>query len=166
MSELKREEFEDWCNMWDAVCETDPFKPQERNVVPEVQATADFNNTPQDFYWNHLAGESELLTEKADTKIANPVQPDSVGMDQEVTQDAWVSEDFVSEISDLKKRLYDLEVDRNKKDVGGENWVETPTEVNTSSDKAIEDLRQKIDDLANRLGRENEPKGSEYSVEE
>lgn len=154
-------DFAQWVDMWDQALKSTDFKKNGGVSVPASQKGIDSNSTPQDFYWNHLNDE-EMLTEE---KSSNPVYPDSTGKDQDKPKPAWVKEDLVEEISDLKLKLYDIEVELNKSDSGDGKWSEKCHE--TTSDKymtQIQSLKDKIDSLSNKLGLDEETPCSQWET--
>lgn len=127
------EDFINWQDMWDS-----------------VRDTPEFNQTPQPD-WTDVA---EIIVE--DFKTPNPILASTVGTDQDDPKPAWVSE-FINEISELKQKLYDLEVKRNKEDAANGEWVEKchhPDDKEIS--KRIESIKSEIDNLSNSLGIEAE----------
>lgn len=156
----QEDDFAQWVDMWDQAQKTNDFKKETGVSVPASQRGFDSNNTPQDFYWNNL-GEDEMLTEE---KSPNPVYPDSVGKDQDQPKAAWVKEDLVEEISDLKRKLYDIEVELNKADGGGGKWVEKCHETTDKYSSEINSLKEKIDNLSNKLGLDSETPFSQWET--
>lgn len=164
MENFNQDQFDNWCDLWDQAKKSDAFKKEEGGMwIPPSQKGVDFNQSPQDFYWNNLEGaEQQVLNEN---KTSNPIYPDSVGKDQDQPKPAWVKEDLLKDIADMKRKLYDLEVKLNKKDGGDGDWVEKCHHPDDSKLwSQIQDLKKKIDEMSNKLGVEDEPSVSKWEV--
>ena len=164
MDNFNQDEFEKWADLWDQALKSDDFKEDGSGFsIPTAHQNVGMNTTPQDFYWNNLESNADqMLTEE---ETPNPVYPDSIGKDQDNPKPAWVKEDLVEEISDLKRKLYDLEVKLGKEYGGGEKWVEKchhPKDQDLLSQ--IEKLKTQIDNVSNSLGTEDETKMSQWNV--
>lgn len=156
MENFDQNEFENWCDLWNAAKDSDEFKTTDKLEKQEFNHDIS-NEKAQDDYWNNL---EELLTEE---KSANPIYPDSVGKDQDNPKPSWVKEDFLEEISNLKQKLYDIELELGKEDAGGGKWVEKchhPKDESLLS--KIEKLKNEIDTLSNKLGKEDEVSVSQW----
>lgn len=164
MEKFNQDQFDNWCDLWDQAQQSDAFQKESGMQLPSSQRGVDSNATPQDFYWNNLEGaeESALLTED---KTSNPVYPDSVGKDQDQPKPAWVKEDLLEDIADMKRKLYDLEVKLGESDGGNGEWVEKCHHPdNGKLESQIKDLKKKIDEMSNKLGSDEEPAVSKWET--
>jgi len=158
-----KEQFDKWCNDWEEALKTKDFQtPEFTPAFSEDDYVPTGHTTAQDDYWNHV--EQEILHE---VKTPNPIRPDTAGKDQDQPKPVWVNEKFIEEITELKSRLYKLEVKMNKKDAG--KWTEKAQTTNGSSGKLLKELesmRKKIDELSNNLGTKEEPDASQWNAQE
>lgn len=162
MENYDQDEFSQWVDMWDQAQVNGNFETEKGISMPPAQKGVDANETPQDFYWNNLDEVDDILTEG---KASNPVYPDSVGKDQDHPKPAWVKENLVEEIAEMKRKLYDLEVKLGEEDAGKGEWVEKchhPDDKNLLSQ--IEALHKKMDGLSNKLGLEDETPISQWEA--
>lgn len=184
-----RDQFDQWCDLWDQAQEDGVFPetetpPTAANQIPDYdygldepesepplsQDDFESGDPNQDAYWNYVNSEEvqeQLFHEQSKQYTPNPIYPDSVGKDQEVPMPVWVDEKLLGEVEGLKRRLYDIECKVNAKDAGGKTWV---TKARLSEDKSqrgqLDRLRQRIDRISNSLGIKDEPKRSVWAVED
>lgn len=165
MESFNHEEFAHWQELWDTASSSGDFHVNDKELPTAAQSDLTANVTTQDYYWNNLnPNEPEILNEE-DKKTSNPIHPDSVGKDQEQPKPSWVKEDLLEAISEMKRKLYDLEVKLGNEDAGNGEWVEKchhPDGQKIVSQ--IENLKKEIDDLSDRLGQEDEPSVSQWTV--
>lgn len=160
-------DIEQWAGMWDEL--QDDFQ-EDNPPVPEVEVNPQPLGDTQDTYWaffndrmENPSGDSdydydELLQEDKTEKTPNPVYPDSVGPDYKTTQPVWVSEELLSDVEDMKKKLFELENQIASKMGGGEKWVEKAHQPElTSTQNKIDALRDRITRVSNNLGTKDEP---------
>lgn len=178
-----RQNFEDYCKLWDKACEDGVFagveapppthtsylglgtsgpNPDHADLYPEEDVFLDeklIQERAGDPYFDYL---KVLL---AEGKSANPIYPDSVGKDQDAPKPAWVDEKVFEEVEKLKKQLYDLEVKLNTEEAGGKKWVEKCHHPETKKVwTQIESMRKRIDTLSNNLGLKDEPSQSTWKT--
>lgn len=165
MKKDHKEDFQNWCDLWDQAC--------EKNIFPETPKLDplpdEYEDDPAGDYYHNIdrqASEDDILyeaDESRDSDSANPIYPDTVGKDSCVHKTPWVDEEAIEEIADLKKKLYDIECKLNAKDAGGSKWSEKPVKVNDGAIwKQIDTLKERIDKLSNGLGLKEEPKTALY----
>jgi len=141
------DQFSSWVSLWDKARNTKDFQDE---LPAKSQAEEDFApSSAQDDYWNYLSSnDPELLQE------SNPVGLSTLGKDQDHPRPEWVREDLLSEIEEMKNKLYKLEVRLNKKDAGGGKWVEKPVRPDDKALlKDLSEMRKRIDSLSNFLGQ-------------
>jgi hypothetical protein len=150
----------DYMNHWDKACKENVFPPEPKKIKPVPLVTED--ESAQNLYWN------QLLSDMADTGAINeerttvwgadnewrpnPVSAYSLGKDQDHPKVNWG--DGVLEIDELKRKLHDLECKLlGKEQVDGKKAIEEPVEQKSGGDfsKEIESLKNKIDELSDRL---------------
>lgn len=170
------DQFDAWLSDWDKARQTKDFQAKEQ-PIPDEELGSGFGfglvssnggggpRDAQDDYWNYLAGGEELLQED---ETPNPVYPDSVGKDQDKPKAAWVDNNVIEEIQNLKKKLYELEVKLNANDAGGKKWAEKAQLLEPFSKETgkfqqqLAEMKKKIDELSNSLGTESEPSVSQW----
>lgn len=175
------DDIEMWAEMWEEMQASDIHPP----VAPKADiATWDSEgHNPDDVYYSYVAdlaarerggieaepykynvqpAEDDGLLQE-DIRTPNPVYPDSVGPDHENTPPVWVNDRIVSEIQELKDRLFELENKLASDLGGGENWpkkankAEVTRTTPTPLSERIQKLRDEIEDVSSQLGVEYEP---------
>ena len=156
MSDLSdyRSEIDAWADMWDEM--------QDKQVHPALEKPkqSDFANKilgddPQDTYYDSL--DANELFQESEEATQNPVRMDTIGPDNKHPTAAWVKEDFLSEIEDLKDRLFKLENDMARM---GQGITFSENPVATGKDdlmKKIESRRSEIEDVSSKLGLKDDP---------
>jgi hypothetical protein len=87
----------------------------------------------------------------------NPVYPNTVGKDQDlgtpekVTQNWGVGGKKLNDLEDLKKRLYELEVNLTKAGIIKEKGAKKKDSDESTLLKSMRDLKKQIDDLSDKL---------------
>jgi hypothetical protein len=176
-----RDELEAWAQMWDAAQQDQDFTANEPHQVIQQQMEDDvLDNDSQSLYARMFGMEpafgpevsepsipdtgETLLQEEQGRKTPNPVYPDSVGMDQQNPKPAWVKEDLLKELEEMKAKLFDME---NKMAELGASKDVSPEPVlmkNEEIPAKIVNLRKEIDKISDQLGIKDEP--SPWKVEE
>lgn len=156
MSDLSdyRSEIDAWADMWDEM--------QDKEVHPALQKPrqSDFANKilgddPQDTYYDSL--DADELFQESEEVTQNPVRMDTVGPDDKHPTPVWAKEDFLSEIEDLKNRLFKLENEMARMGQG-KTLSEKPVEADNSAlMKKIESIRSEIESVSSKLGVKDDP---------
>lgn len=167
-----RSDIDQWTEMWDEIQGDEEFSGKEE-LIPSP--SAGIGNRPQDDYYDFLDSgnqfpdeesvpEEEGLLQEAKKKkrvvesktTMNPVYPDSVGADSENPKPAWVNENLLKEIENLKKRLFQVE-NKMAKMGQGKKWPEKPIASDDSKIMSeIKMLQKRINKLSDSLGVEDE----------
>lgn len=137
------EDIREFMGLWEEAQKKEVPKesPQKiKEILPKSDAI-------QELYWSNLYMEMENQAHP------NPVAPFSYGKDSEHPNPEWVDNPLLKELEDLKTKLYDLESKMNKKEEGGDKWVEEPVEQEggESFSSEIENLKKNIDDLSDKI---------------
>lgn len=177
-----RDQFQDYCDMWNDACESGLFddaedeSPQKsilgfgtsprQPLEEDEDVESDFEH--DDPYHNYLPTvldeEDESLLQEEETP--NPVYPASTGADSAQPKPVWVGMNpAFQKLVELKQKLYDIECKLAEVHGGGKKWVE---KCHHPDDKKLlaqlESLRRQADTLSNQLGLEDEPKDSMYKT--
>ena len=140
----------DWMGIWDKAVSDGVFKPD----VNDQQVTPLDSDVGYDPVSCSMAGiDPILIQESSDKHIPNPVYPDSVGKDQDLPKPAWVNEDMIKELEELKDKLFKLE---NKFAIKSGDFVKQ-----NADDKKVmsqmQSIRKQIDQVSDSLGVKDEP---------
>jgi hypothetical protein len=175
-------DYEAYCDLWDKALASGEFDaPKPKEILPigeedsyddvdEYSKAEDLLQESDPYYAyrqyqinEEKANQGKQLTEG---KSALPVYPDSQGKDSENPSTSWVNNDNFQKLNDLKTKLYDLECKLNTEFGGGKKWTEKCHHPEDKKfQKQIESLKEKIDELSNSLGTEDEPTRSIYDVD-
>lgn len=156
MSDLSdyRAEIDNWTDMWDEM------QDKKMHPAPEKPKQSDFANKilgddPQDTYYTSL--DANDLLQEAEEVTQNPVRMDTIGPDDQQPKPAWVREEFLSEIENLKERLFKLENEMAKMGQG-KTFSEKPVTLdNKDVFKKVESIRSEIEKLSSQLGVKEDP---------
>jgi hypothetical protein len=170
-----RDEFDNWCNLWDKAQQDGVFPVEEEKPEAELPAFLREPEVESDPYYDYLDSDMEGLIQEStqksskSKKSANPIYPDSVGKDQEPSN-PWLRNNLFERVSELKQRLYDIECKFNTESAGGKKWVEKAEFNNFRENKKlltqIDSLRKQIDDLSDTLGIQDEPPQSMRKIQD
>jgi hypothetical protein len=170
------DQFDKWTQQWDKALKDGvfpPTKPAEpvgkSNFFGQTQVD-DSKLDPEDkevSYWNDIAHYSEsesyeLLTEAKKKKVvdkdvaekakkvaksSNPVDYTNLGKDaKNVPTEDWGSGENINKLTELKKKLFDLEVKFLSKHAVGNNEKEVD-----SAKKEMEEVSKMIDDISDKM---------------
>ena len=140
------ENFRNWEELWMKACEDNVFPGS--NIDPYINEKP---KSAQDDYWNQIYT-GELLQEEA-SEPANPVYADSIKKDSDNPYPAWLSDENIQKLDELKKKLHDLEDSMNRHDGGDHKWVEKGSEKpDNKFGEQINQLKKQIDGISDKLG--------------
>lgn len=156
MSDLSdyRAEIDAWADMWDEM------QDKQVHPAPEKPKQSDFANKilgddSEDTYYDSL--DSNELFQESEEATQNPVRMDTVGPDDKHPAPVWAKEDFLSEIENLKDRLFKLENEMARMGQG-KTFSEKPVEAGKNDlMKKIESIRSEIDSVSSKLGVKDDP---------
>jgi len=170
-----------YMDMWDAACAPGgAFEPQEidtppKSPVPIWNHASDVNefDDVDEMDDSDFSSEDSLMQEAvADPnarKSPNPVYPDSIGKDSLRPKSSSKNDDAFLAIDKLKRQLHQLECDLIGKETGGTKWPEKAKLMFDTEDdsgwEAIQNLKEKINDLSDQLGFLDEPTRSVYGFD-
>lgn len=148
--EQHKDEFSDWCDLWDQACEKGIFPEQ-----PKLDPLPEFDNLSDDYYNNidRMADEDDGFF--SESKEPNSIMPDSRGKDSCVHDAPWVDEPTIEAVADLKRQLYEIECELIAKDAGGSKWQHKAKTFTVGEQKLVKKLtsiQEKIDKLSDNLG--------------
>lgn len=146
----------DWMGIWDKAVSDGVFGSEEKEQQVD-QLDSDIGYDPVTC---SMAGLDPVLLQESQRNIANPVYPDSVGKDQDLPKPAWVNEDIIKELEELKEKLFKLE---NKFAISSGDFIKQSPEDKKAMSQ-IQSIRKQIDQVSNSLGIEDE--SSPWTVED
>ena len=149
-----KSEIDNWADMWDEMQDKKMHPALEK---PEQSAFASkiLGDEPQDSHYDDV--DPDGLLQESEEATQNPVRMDTVGPDQDQPNPAWVKEDFLSEIEDLKQRLFKVENEIARMGQG-KKFSETPVQSDRNNFMSkVESLKKQIEKLSSNLGVENDP---------
>ena len=140
----------DWMGIWDKALSDGIFEPEEKDQQAATPFDSDIGYDPVTC---SMAGIDPILIQETERHIPNPVYPDSVGKDQDAPKPAWVNEDMLKELEELKEKLFKLE---NKFAINSGDFVKQNTEDKKAMSQ-IQSIRKQIDQVSDSLGVKDEP---------
>lgn len=165
MSNNIEDQFDKWTQQWDKALADGVFpksesKPKEiedgkSNFFGQINIKDSEVDPEEDSvsYWNDIANysESQLLNENKTTKIAkssNPVDYTNLGKDakNKPTED-WTEGESLDKLNELKKKLYELEVNFLSKHAMGVKEDDL-----SSIKKEMESVASMIDKISDKMG--------------
>lgn len=156
-----KQEIDTWADMWDEM-QDKGIHPVSEKPKPSAFAANIFGVEPEDSFDDYVDGDEGLLSEEEIVTTQNPVRMDTLGPDNKQPEPAWVKEDFLDEIQQMKDRLFKVE---NELARMGQGKKHSDKPVDSDDKKVmskVESLRKEIDRLSDELGIKNEP--SPYKV--
>ena len=174
-----KSDIDDWADMWDEMQESGTHPPSAPKA--EIACWDSQDTNPHDMYYTYVADlaaqeregrsqsqpyahhvqqaqDDDLLQEETSDRTPNPVYPDSIGPDHKTTPPVWASEQILSEIQNLKNRIFELE--NNLASLGQKKQWQEKAIVQKSPvpiSQELERLRDEIERVSSRLGIEHEP---------
>lgn len=148
---ISDDSLRDYMDRWDKACKNNVIPPTSKKLEKPVSMYDD--DSPQSLYWNQLY--SEMTNRGTDDEWRpNPVTAYSLGKDQDHPKPQWVDNNIISELDEMKRKLYDLECKfLGKEQVNGDKAIEDPVEQASGVpfSKEIESLKKKLDDLSSKM---------------
>ncbi len=156
------DELLSWQQSYTEACDSGVFPAIELEKPKKVILKE--KPSTQELYWEYLYNSisgNELLKEEEKSPSLdppNPVQPDSLGKDQDHPKPQWVDNDGYKEFQDMKQKLYDLECKLGSKDSKDVKWNEPITHAPENQDviDQIETLKKRMDDFSDKFGLDGE----------
>ncbi len=172
-----REDFNDYCNLWDQALSDGIFNDTPKDEKPAPQSVLGFGTSGfEDHQEDDGFVDEELIRERAGDpyfdyvnsllhegklsptpKTPNPTRLDTVGKDQDSPKAAWLNNKVLDEVVKLKQKLYEVECKLNLADAGGKKWSDKPRLQPSGKNMQLEEIRKKLDKLSNSLGLKDEP---------
>lgn len=164
MSNNIEDQFDKWTKQWDKALEDGLFPKSDKAKEIKDGKSNFFGQTNIDdskldpdedkvSYWNDIANysEAQLLNENKTKKIAkssNPVDYTNLGKDakNKPTED-WTEGESLDKLNELKKKLYELEVNFLSKHAMGVKESELD-----SIKKEMESVASTIDKISDKIG--------------